>query len=172
MTRKIIHSMLAVLLAFFIMGCKDSNDEPNDPPKTLDQRLVGGRWYFCYRNRFYEPSDNGYLEFKDDKLSYIYPLNSEISKTNIPVYSQDGVVYNKDTGFFVIEYKFHDKFPYRELSALVSDFSHLDDLAADNNLITCPRAESLVNSVFPSLEDIRWQFLIRFHDDGTPYYYH
>jgi len=167
--KKILYFIAPLLFACVFLSCEmiDEKDEP--PPKTLDQWLVGGRWYLTKVREFEKPDDNnGYLEFfADNKMSYIRK-NHTFDKTDIPVYSENGVIYNKENDNYILEYGFYKTFPYRDITVI--NFYYLDQLAAGNNLIVCPNAEVFVNDIFSGVSsNYKWQFLIRFHDDGTPY---
>jgi len=174
--KKKLHFIAPLLFICAFSTCKapeDDKKKDDKPPPLLllDQRLVGGRWYYTSPSNYEKPAVGAdYLEFFiDNRMSYICTGNHEFDKLNIPVYSIGGVVYNRANGNWILEYGFNNKFPYRDLTMYSHSLNYLDQLAASNNLIVCPKAESLVNNVFPSLEDTRRQFLIRFHEDETPY---
>jgi len=161
--------MLAVLFALAVFGCKTPEKEPEkkeDPPKTLDQRLVGGRWY--YSGNFDNPYSNGYYEFKDDLISIL--TDSVTTCYRIPVYSKNGIVYDKETDIILLHYEFHDDFPYANtdthgLTSGLREFAN--HIAAKGDLITCTASYTYYN-IYPDI-NYKWKFLVRFNEDGTPY---
>jgi len=173
--KKKLYFIAPLLLIFAFSSCQAPDEKKDDPPppKTLDQRLVGDRWY--YSDDFRKPGNNGYLEFfADNKMSYIYPKNHLMDKTDIPVYSKDGVVYKKENDNWILEYGFYNKFPYTDINGVFlitsNDRYLLNQYAEGNNIIVCPSAESLVNAIFSGVPNYKYQFLIRFHEDGTPFW--
>jgi hypothetical protein len=165
--KKPIRLMLAVLLALAVFGCKTPEKEPEkkEDPKTLDQRLIGGRWHFPVLStisNLSEPNDlYRYYEFTNDSIL----ING--AHNTIPVYSKNGIVYNKETDSKILDYEFHNKFPYSDTtthSLSQSMRKHANKLAAHNDLITSTDA-----ALYPLNTVDLFKFLVRFKEDGTPY---
>jgi hypothetical protein len=170
--KKPLYFALALLLALALSACGGDTDNgntpggnPDDPnyekPFTLDQRLVGGRWYFPETLSYSNPGDGtftvtikpkyseGYYEFTDDSLIFSDNTKLRNNTSNYfsvgnpfysKVYSKNGIVYWKHDNKKVMQYELHDKFPYADNHALVGLTSTwracLDYLAADGNMIT------------------------------------
>jgi len=179
-----LYLLLPLIFSFAISSCpKEPDPPPPPPPPTLDQRLVGGRWYFPkdysspYSDSLTSNSNKGYYQFTSDgKLIYspdttYYNIENTLSGKS--VYSKDGVVYWKDTNQKAIQYSFHSTFPYRSGSivypAIGDEYYTLDFLASKGDLITYRiyySNGSIYNNPYPSVE-----FLVRFQEDGTQYNY-
>jgi len=85
------------------------------------------------------------------------------------VYSKDGIVYLKETNQKIMQYTFHNQFPYpnSEIYLTSSERAVLNAIAAKGDLITYRifKNDSLYND---SRNEPYW-FLVRFKDDDTPY---
>jgi len=104
--KKPIYLTLAVLFALAVFGCKtpDNKPEKKEDPKTLDPRLMGGRWYFPakYSNTtaysLTPKLSEGYYQFTNDS-KLIYSEETAYYQRMAPglsggsVYSKDGIVY-------------------------------------------------------------------------------
>jgi len=177
--KKLIRLTLAVLFALAFCGCKTESDNPPviiPPPLTLDQRLVGGRWYFSDSLDVPQYS-NGYYEFTNDSKFIYSRINFYMFE--IPVYSNNGIVYERETNKILLQYEFHNSFPYAD-TFLSQMRPYADFLAAKGNLITCTVSETYtINpsnphtiSLYPGHITNEWKFLVRFKEDGTPYRYY
>jgi hypothetical protein len=181
--KKPIRLMLAVLLAFAVFGCKTPENEPEkkEDPKTLDQRLVGGRWYFpqdfssTYGDSLTPKLSEGYYQFTSDStLIYseetIYYQQVAPGLPGAPVYSKNGIVYLKESNYKIMQYEFHDSFPYPNSSdfyLLVNERFTLNKLAAHGDLITYRLFKS--GTIYEDGYNNSWWFLVRFNEDGTKY---
>jgi len=165
-----------ILLAFAFFACKEESGKAEIPP-TLDQRLVGGRWYFPHfitQQEFIPDYSYGYYEFIGES-TFIY---SEESSCGIyyyqflgkPSYSKDGKIYLQDIDLPkpVMQYEFHDKFPFQNTDRWglleVKRFT-LDRLAAKGDLITynilSQSGGVLDVDRFPNIQSL---YLVRFND--------
>jgi len=171
---KKIFLFLPIILALSFLTC-DDKPKPSPPkeeePLTLDQRLVGGRWYFS--SKLDEPSLDGrgfygYYEFNDTLSQMVFFSGFTGAES---VYSKDGTVYSKDTNKSLIQYEFHDTFPYHntaETGFTSNERHYANKLAAKGDLITCTVSFAGFN-LYPNNIVPFWKFLVRFKDDGTPY---
>jgi len=176
-----IYLLLPFLLSFALLTCEKEPDPPlPEPPPTLDQRFVGGRWYFPakYDNSvtLSPKTSDGYYKFTEDgKLEY----SSETTYNKIvgntlsgkSVYSSNGIIYWKDTNQKAIQFSFHSTFPYKSGSiiypAIGVEYLVLDKLASKGDLITYSLFDTSGNLSDTPTQAAR--FLVRFKDDGTPY---
>ena len=164
--KKPICLTLAVLFALAVFGCKTPDKEPEkkEDPKTLDPRLVGGRWYFTYMLE--EPSSYSYYKFTSDS-KFICSDEDDLNPYEVVVYSKNGIVYEKETNTDILHYKFNNTFPYPRYY-LYTGLNQLADLIADyGDLITC--TASGIKSLYPNDISFEGKFLVRFNDDGTSY---
>jgi len=178
--KKPIYLTLAVLFALAVFGCKTPDKEPEkkEDPKTLDQRLVGGRWYFpehyssTYGDSLTPNLSEGYYKFtSDSKIIYseetAYYYNYSGGLSGAPVYSKNGIVYWKETDDKIIQYGFHDSFPYPNTVCYLTGNQRLtlNDLAAHGDLITWRifHGDGYLDAT------PQCYFLIRFSEDGTKY---
>jgi len=168
--KKIIFITLTLLFSLSVFTC-DDKDKPEDTPPvplTLDQRLVGGRWYFWSFHGAGIPgidqpkTANGYYEFKDD-MTFMHSDRDD-NLTEYSVYTKNNTVYRKDTNKALLQYQFYSKFPVRDLIT-GSNLTYLDEVAAINNLMTC----TVYNSNLELTDDFPLKIIRRFKDDGTPY---
>jgi len=178
--KKPIYLTLAVLFALAVFGCKmpDNKPEKKEDPKTLDPRLIGGRWYFPKNYSNTTPGSltpklsEGYYQFTSDsefiyseETAYYYNCGGDLS--GAPVYSKNGIVYLKETDDKFIQYEFQNKFPFpNTIYYLTGDQrGTLNDVAAHGDLITfrffC--YDDYLNAT------PQWYFLVRFNEDGTAY---
>jgi lipocalin len=172
---------------------KGNGDDDGDGDKslTLDQRLVGGRWYQITRSdnhkytlfytdgsSNYRPYSDGYYEFVkvNDKYFYI----SEGSRINniygegellfdTEVYSKEGVIYWKHNKKKMMEYMFHNQFPYpdSEWFLLSSERSPSNKIASNGDLITY-RLYDYNEIVFEASTGIQgWRYLLRLPEDES-----
>lgn len=122
--KKPLYLILPLLFAFAFLTCEEESEPPpKEEPLSLDQRLVGGRWYFPnvlshevgkVNNEFPEYSD-GYYVFTTNSLTT--SKNTKYRKyinnlSEAEVYSKDGIIYLKENNQKIMRYEFHDKFPY------------------------------------------------------------
>ena len=164
-----LYLILTLLLAFTFLTCDDDktkDDPPPPPPPTLDQRLVGGRWYFWLTSNIDKPKTaNGYYEFKNE-FTFIFTKNN--NPTTYSVYTKDNTVYRKDNNQALLKYQFYSQFPYQDINVSTDKLIYLNSVTGNNHIITC-------NVYVSSLEltddiDYRWKIIRRFKDDGnTPY---
>lgn len=185
--------VISLFVAVALLGCDGPTNNPpaKEGPPTLDQRLIGGRWYIPQDFSNTTPgsltpkTDKGYYKFNDDS-TFIYSdetayfQNVEASNPFVEnplddrsVYSKDGAVYLKKTFYKVMQYSFHDSFPYSNSSGfyLTGDMrSTLNVLASKGDLITY-RIFYLDGSMYEDsgYASSSWWFLVRFNDDGTAY---
>jgi len=183
--KKPIYLTLAVLFALAVFGCKmpDNKPEKKEDPKTLDPRLVGGRWYFPLNFSNTTPGSltpkisEGYYKFTNDsKLIYseetAYYQRIAMGLSGAPVYSKNGIVYLKETDDKIMQYEFHDSFPYPNSSGFYltgAQRGTLRDVAARGDLITY---RIFIGDYFledNSYSSLSWWFLLRFNEDGTAY---
>jgi hypothetical protein len=154
------------------LSCPKEPDPPPPPPEpqTLDQRLVGGRWYFWDINALSKPKiANGYYEFKNE-FTLIH-CNKSNQITEHSVYTKNNIVYWKNNDQELFKYQFYDKFPYRDSSTTGisgSNLTSLDGVAAKNNLITCTIYYDSFELTDTSLAS-HWRIIRRFKEDLTPY---
>jgi hypothetical protein len=154
------------MLAMTLATCSADNggDTPTPPPPgqlTLDQRLVGGKWYyFVYDHGYGDLRITGYST--DFNSYYYFPNNYTLqaSRTllseifgggnifNDHAYSKDGIIYQKSdnpavNGRKLMEYQFHTTWPFPNNSSIpyYYDISNdmrteLTNLAIENIIIT------------------------------------
>jgi hypothetical protein len=143
-----------------VIGCKPDNDDDDDAPKTLDQRLVGGKWhriissqtpiaekeelrmFVTYMGSWYLYSD-GYYEFTNSGADSLFTTKNtvlEILGQPLPadnaVYSDDGRVYWKNSGEQLIVYSFHSSFPFTQMAIKSEERYIYNSKAASGDLIT------------------------------------
>jgi hypothetical protein len=183
--KKPIYLTLAVLLALAVFGCKTPEKEPEkkDPPKTLDPRLVGGRWYFPknfsspYNDSLTPRTSSGYYQFtSDSKLIYsketAYYQRVAMGLSGGSVYSKNGIVYWKETDDKILQYEFHNTFPYTNSPGFyllgIERFT-LNVLATYGDFITY--RIFIGDNLFEddSYASPLWWFLVRFSEGGTAY---
>jgi len=166
---KKLYLLLPLLLAFTFLTCDDDKTKDDPPPPTLDQRLVGGRWYFWNKDNISQPvTANGYYEFKNE-LTFIHYDRSNQS-TEISVYTNNGTVYRKDNNQELLKYQFITSYPYPNTSEFgMPDHKRylINQIAANNNLISCTVSNQNLNLIDNVI--IQYQFLRRFKPDGTTY---
>jgi hypothetical protein len=162
-----IYLLLPLIFSFAILSCP-KEPEP-EPPPTLDQRLVGGRWYFWKIPNTSQPkTENGYYEFKNE-FTLIHCDKSN-KKTEHSVYTKNNIVYWKDNDQELFKYQFYDKFPYQDIPLSPASIRALDRAAANNHIITC----DVIFNIFELTDndtntDYRWKIICRFHEDLTVY---
>jgi hypothetical protein len=185
---KKLYLLLSFLLAFTFLTCeKEPEPEPEPEQPTLDERLIGGRWYYpaTYNNTtgLTPKTSDGYYKFTEDS-KFVYSIETTYyqkaafkERDNLSgtiVYSKDGVVYFNEPRINLMTYAFHDKFPYP--NSTVTDFylttdqrSVLSKIAFKGDLITYRIYKYDEQKLYSDsrLEE-RW-FLVRFTDDGKPY---
>ena len=166
--KKQLFIILPLILALISITCKDERDPAGgsqEPPLTLDQRLVGGRWY--YSPRFEGPDDNNrdYYEFTADSKFIQGYDKSEVPFEEIPVYSKNGIVYSREYNNEILRYEFNKVFT-RDDGLTSSQCYYANLIAKAGDLITCI---SKVYSLYPDNTLDTWKFLIRFKEDRTPY---
>jgi hypothetical protein len=194
--KKRLYFILALLL-FTLFTCKDDTNNPNngkpgdnpsDTVKTLDQRLVGGRWYFPKLHDIIglytklEPDYSlGYYEFINSKLIYSdrtkyfeYILGG---RSNKPVYSDNGIIYGafkdayEDAYIKVMQYEFHTKFPYSDnddFYIMGDDRFILNRLALEGNLISYQLFNYIDGTKYDNGTNISWWFLVRYTEYDDP----
>ena len=166
---KKLYLLLPLLLAFTFLTCDDdkTKDDPPPPPPTLDQRLVGGRWYFWLTSNIDKPKTaNGYYEFKND-FTFIHSDRSN-NKITYSVYTKNNIVYNKDDNQALLEYKFYSQFPYQDINVSTDKLIYLNSVTGNNHIITC--TVNISNLELTDSSNISWNIIRRFKDDGnTPY---
>jgi hypothetical protein len=171
--KKQLFIILPLILTLAFVTCKEEQGSPasvpQEPTLALDQRLVGGRWY--YSPQFDEPDESrrGYYEFTSDSKFILGYDDSEIPFDKIPVYSKDGIVYSKENNSELMRYGFHDSFPYANTAITGmtgSGRGYANLIARKGDLITCTPK---IYSLYPDDTLDFWKFLIRFKEDGTPY---
>jgi hypothetical protein len=169
---KKLYLILTLLLAFSFLTCDDDttkdNPVPQEPP-TLDQRLVGGRWYFWNIPSFMPKAENGYYEFKED-MKFIHSDSDDIL-TEISVYSKNNIVYRKDSNQELLRYGFVTSYPYQNSKDfyIPGDWQiYINIIIGNNNLITCTVSDQNLNLIDDTTA-IQYKFLRRFKPDGTAY---
>jgi len=166
-----IYLLLPLIFSFAILSCPKEPDPPPPPePQTLDQRLVGGRWYFWNvsnksQNISQPKTANGYYEFKDE-FTFIYS-NRYDNLTEYSVYTKDNIIYNKENNQALLKYKFYSQFPYQDISITDDNKAILNSIAANNHIITC--TVYLTHLELTDDIDYRWKIIRRFKEDNTPY---
>jgi hypothetical protein len=176
---KKLYLLFLLIFSFVILSCP-KEPEP-EPPPTLDQRLVGGKWYFpaTYTNTtaasLKPKTEDGYYKFTDDgKLIYSYETtyykNIANTLSGSKVFSKNGIVYISDPYCNVIKYDFPSTFPHSNTSDFfitTDQHSTLDDLASKGDLIIYRIYKG--NSFYEDSRKSQYWFLVRFTDDGKPY---
>jgi hypothetical protein len=166
---KKLYLLLPLIFVLSFLTCKENAKEEEEPP-TLDQRLVGARWYFWNRNNVSQPiTANGYYEFKND-LTFIH-FNKSNQKTEISVYTKNNTVYRKDNNKALLQYQFYSSYPYSNTNEFYIDDDKrnlLNRLAANNNIIACTVYDSGLELI-DSSTIIQYRFLRLYKDDGSPY---
>jgi len=182
--RKTLYFILPLILAFTFLTCDDDDGGGGGGggKKELDQRLVGGRWYFPknfsspYSGSLTPKTSDGYYKFTEDS-ELIYSEETTFFK-NIAddllgkqVYSKDGIVYLKENNKKVMQFAFHSTFPYPNNNTdfyLTGDQRYsLNALASKGDLITYRIFDN--GSIYSDSRYGSEWFLVRFKDDGTPY---
>jgi len=170
---KKIYLFLPMILSFALLTCeKEPEPEPDPPPpKTLDQRLVGGRWYFWNYITYMAKTENGYYEFKNEFV-FIHSDKSNFI-TEYSVYTKNNTVYRKDTNEALLQYQFITTYPYENSSEFWMDGDTrniTNGIAANNNLISCTVSDQNMNLIDNSTS-YQYKFLRRYREDGTTYEY-
>jgi len=187
---------LLLLLALALLTCKEEPPPQEQETFTLDERLIGGKWYeikIYYESHYYsynlEPkTDNSYYKFNADG-TFVYGTETEYGKmlnkykitfAENDVYSKNGVIYYyKDTSgkelisLKIMSYSFHNNYPYPDTDDYYIQGSlrlALNKIASYGDFITYTIYD--VNGIAQGTDEansIKWRFLVRLKDDGTPY---
>jgi hypothetical protein len=167
-----LYLLLPFLLAFTFLTCeKEPEPEPEPEQPTLDERLIGGRWYFWNKYTFMPKTENGYYEFKNEFV-FIHSSNgSEDNLTEYSVYTKNDTVYKKDNHQVLLQYQFPSSYPYQNSNEFYMDKLSrqlIKEIIANNNLLSCTVSNQNMNLI-DSTEAIQYQFLRRYKEDGTTY---
>jgi hypothetical protein len=160
---KKLYLLLPLIFSLALLSCPKEPDPPPPLPQppTLDQRLVGGRWYFWNTSNISQPkAANGYYEFKNEFTFIRVDGGSYGNSTEYSVYTKNNTVYRKDNNQTLLSYKFYSQFPYQDISVSSGDLYYLNIDAANNDLMTCTVYDSrleLTDNV-----DYRWKIICRF----------
>jgi hypothetical protein len=167
--KKQLFIILPLILALAFITCQK---EPESPPEelTLDQRLVGGRWYFSWLSS-HPVYSMGYYEFTSDSILSVWGDKAIINGTPYfegQVYSKNGIVYSKEHDNELLRYEFHTTYPYDaddytdpDNYLTSSQRSYANHIAKKGNLISCtPR----VHSLYPDNVVYSRKFLVRFNE--------
>jgi hypothetical protein len=147
-----VYTLLSVLI---LLSCpsdnnKNNDDDDDDGPLTLDQRLIGGKWYYVSPWTIKKPYDsNRYIEFTTDKSGsselrlegMFFADGSTGSNCTIDsVYSIDGVIYGTNAEYpdldgKCMQYEFIDNISV--LSRIGASFDYIETIwlqyLIDNN---------------------------------------
>lgn len=193
-----MRKLLLILPLFIFLTCRPESEPepppppPPPPPPTIDQRLIGGRWYFpndYSDTRYITPkTEDGYYKFTADS-KFVFSNDSgyrtmlkgfelteadrEFYSNENEVYSKDGIVYWKENNRKVMSYEFHSSFPYQNgTTGFAYNVQRLvmNKVSSKGDLITYrlyningnPHGSDDFNYYF-------WRFLVRFNDNGTKY---
>lgn len=145
--KKLLFILLPLLL---FLTCKE---EPENPPEplTLDQRLVGGRWYFVrWDGLIWHGTENpyieiipyyseGYYEFTSDSR-FICSKNTLFNRyyhvfSGKQVYSKDGRVYLLEDNIPIMQYEFPDSYTGDYYPSVGSIKTLASEIAARGDLI-------------------------------------
>jgi hypothetical protein len=110
--KKPLYFIFALLFALALVSCQkepsNDDDEEIEEPLTLDQRLVGGRWFriawdekdrvYYFSHRY--PDGNSHAFY----ASYYYEF------IDTEFYSKDGIIYKRDNNQKLMSYTFLDAF--------------------------------------------------------------
>jgi hypothetical protein len=166
--------VLIPLFALAVFGCDDKkggNTGGDDIP-TLDQRLVGGRWYTVSNVSTNIVYSQGYYEFFDDPdLKMISTVCWNGSKTPMngdfeaPVFSKDGVIWYYNRYYYkLMEYEFHDKFPNSNGFPIMTSGRELLNLKAQEGDLIFYRIYKTDGTLYDDGRSYEYWFLIRFWD--------
>jgi len=177
--------LLTLLFAFALITCEEGmkpTPTPEPTPPQLDQRLIGGRWYFPKNysnttsltpdtsNGYYKFTDDNKLIFSDETVYKIIIDENYFTITNNEVYSNNGFVYFKNNNMKIMSYEFHSSYPFQ--SGFTSDErGTLSEIAAHGDYITYRLYDTDGNKYGEegTMYDIVRRFLVRFNDDGSIY---
>lgn len=181
--------VISLFVAVVLLGCDGPNNTTSakEEPPTLDQRLIGGRWYYPQNygspNSVSPRTSSGYYKFVDGNLIYsnetdYYKIMNpyELDLSNSPAYSKDGVVQWKDPPYKAMQFSFHSMFPFKDgdigddttFPTVSGQRFTLNKLASKGDLITY-RLYNKDGSIFNDGRIGSLWFLVRFKDDGSPY---
>jgi len=160
--------ILSLFLTLVFITCKDEGTPAGgsqEPPLTLDQRLVGGRWYYSPRFEMPQEYNRGYYEFTADSRFIQGYDDSEVPFDKIPVYSKNGIVYSREYNHEILRYEFNKVFT-RDDGLLSHEQYYVNLISEKGDLIICSTGGY---SLYPDNTPDSRKFLIRFKADKTPY---
>jgi hypothetical protein len=107
--------ILISIVALLVLGCGNPADDGSkgqeqiqEPPKTIDERLIGGRWYFSYGGELPDNLTLNYFEFRTDIFEARVPNGGALPIGIYSAYTENNTVYDADTGKPLLWFEFYD----------------------------------------------------------------